>query len=88
MARRREQAEVRDWFEPDRHNIGGCVMSALLAARFPEIPVTVGLTGVDAGEANLNLLHRLGFTAADPLLENELLDSGRIATFRAAHGGT
>ncbi|MFJ6571130.1 amino acid adenylation domain-containing protein [Streptomyces sp. NPDC091292] len=86
VRRRTEPATLRGWFEQDPFAIGGCVLSSLLTAVFEEIPGTVGVADLAAGERNHALLARLGFTATRAQLEDTTLTGDLLGRFRERHG--
>jgi amino acid adenylation domain-containing protein len=74
------------WYERDPQRFGGCVLAAALAARFDEVPVTVGVPDLAASEQALGLLPRLGFQAVRPQCDDTVFTEDQLARFRQRFG--
>jgi amino acid adenylation domain-containing protein len=72
----------------DPFNIGGCVLSGLLAACFDELKPTLGIVGDDSGKAHYQLLKTLGFQAADLHCLGYRLSEDLLQEFRKRFGYT
>lgn len=76
---------VDDWFSHNPFTIGGCVLSAALAAKYA-MPLTIGPVTSAHAEAHLHLLRRLRFTASDPEFDDFLYPADYAAGFAARFG--
>lgn len=76
---------VDDWFSHNTFTIGGCVLSAALAARHA-MPLTIGPVTVEHARAHLDLLHRLRFGASDPEFDDFLYPSDFMSGFADRFG--
>ena len=70
----------------DPLTITGCVLSALLSARRPELAPTIGPITLDAARQHWSALADLGFTAAALNYEGRTLQPETIAAFRDRFG--
>jgi acyl carrier protein len=77
---------IDGWYERDPQRFGGCVLAAALAARFDDVPVTVGIPDLAASEQALDLLPRLGFQAVRPQCDNAVFTEDQLARFRQRFG--
>jgi acyl transferase domain-containing protein/predicted amino acid dehydrogenase/short-subunit dehydrogenase len=68
------------------HEITGCVLSALISARRPELPPTIGLITREAAREHWMVLKELGFTAAELNYEGTALPLDAVAIFREQFG--
>jgi len=64
-------------------DITGCILSALISARRPDLAPSVGLVDPAAARAHWEALAEMGFAAAEPNYEGVYLDPEGIAAFRA-----
>ena len=67
-------------------NITACILSALLSARRPELPPTIGRIPATAARQHWAALAELGWRAAELNYEGALLGPELIADFRARFG--
>lgn len=70
----------------DPLTITGCVLSALMSARRPDLPPTIGPITHDAARDHWRALAGLGFTAAALSYEGRTLDPEAVTAFRAQFG--
>ncbi len=70
----------------DPYDITGCVLAALLLARYADLEPTLGVAGVAASEQRYRRLKALGFEAADLHNEQYTLEKEVIAGFRQRFG--
>ncbi len=82
------------WSEPligyarrDVHDITGCILAGLLAARFDNLAPTVGPVSVVESVQHYYKLKELGFEAADLHSDSYTLEPQRIDNFRRRFGG-
>jgi amino acid adenylation domain-containing protein len=75
-------------YEPNFLQIGGCVLSSLLSARFPELAPTVGLADQRAGLQYYQRLHELGFQAPELHCRDFVLPEESVRRFRQCFGGS
>jgi hypothetical protein len=68
------------------HDITACVLSAVLTAHRPELAPTIGLVDLETTRQHWEILHELGFAAADPSYEGVALDRDDIEAFRERFG--
>ncbi len=68
------------------HEITGCVLSALLNAADPSLPVTIGRVPLEASRSHYRKLEQLGFQPADLRCLGETIDDRIIAAFRKQFG--
>jgi amino acid adenylation domain-containing protein len=73
---------IDSWYERDPYRFGGCVLAAALAARFDDVPVTIGVPDPAASEQALELLPQLGFRAVPPQLDDTVLTPAQLALFQ------
>jgi predicted amino acid dehydrogenase len=66
--------------------ITGCVLSALITARRPELAPTIGLITREAAREHWMVLKELGFTAAELNYEGTALPLDAVAIFREQFG--
>jgi len=71
----------------DSDNITGCVLAALLGARFQELGPVVGEVAPGAATAHFDRLLELDFNAAPLRCGTYVLDPGAIGRFRERFGG-
>jgi hypothetical protein len=70
----------------DARALPACMLSGLLAARFPELPPTVGLIEPDTGLRHRAALDALGFEAGPLHCGHYVLPEALLARFRARFG--
>ena len=70
----------------DPLTITGCVLSALISARRPDLPPTIGPIAHEAARQHWRALADLDFTAAALSYEGRALEPGTVAAFREQFG--
>lgn len=68
------------------HEITGCVLSALLNAADPSLPVTIGRVPLETSRSHYRKLEELGFQSADLRCLGESIDDRIIESFRKRFG--
>ncbi len=68
------------------HEITGCVLSALLNAADPSLPVTIGRVSLEASRRHYRKLEELGFQPADLRCLGQTIDDQIIASFKKRFG--
>lgn len=77
------------WLErPDPCQITGCILSALLATRFDQLPPTVGLVDTETSRRHYETLERLQIQAPRLQCDGIPLPESAIARFRERFGRT
>jgi amino acid adenylation domain-containing protein len=74
-------------YEPNLSQIGGCVLSSLLSARFPELTPTVGLADQRVCRQYYERLHELGFKAPNLHCRDFVLAEDSVRHFRQRFSG-
>jgi hypothetical protein len=74
-------------YEPNLSQIGGCVLSSLLSARFPELAPTIGLADQRDCLQYYERLHELGFKAPTLHCQDFVLSEDSVRHFRQRFGG-
>jgi hypothetical protein len=70
----------------DPTQITGCIMSSLLATRYPDLPPTIGTVAAEEAVAHYERLTSLGFKAAPLHCESVMLDPALVTAFRERFG--